>query len=156
MAMENKRVFRSRIGVLLIVFILAVFILCAIIAGLYSKTMTDLYIIIGTFVFVVILIGGIRYIILDGKLYTKIGIIPMWKVDITDIISVERSYNTLASSAASLKALRFRLKDNSNFRWRVSPVREQEFIEELKAVNPNIDVRIPEKKGKWRVLDWDI
>ncbi|MDR0364732.1 MAG: PH domain-containing protein [Bacteroidales bacterium] len=38
----------------------------------------------------------------------------------------------------------------------ISPVKEQEFIEELKAVNPDIYVRVPDKKGIWRVHDWDI
>ena len=38
----------------------------------------------------------------------------------------------------------------------ISPDREQEFIEELKAVNPGIYVNIPESKGIWRFWDWDI
>jgi hypothetical protein len=38
----------------------------------------------------------------------------------------------------------------------ISPAGEQEFIECLKAINPNISVDVPVKKGAWRVQDWDI
>ena len=38
----------------------------------------------------------------------------------------------------------------------ISPVREQEFIEDLKAINPDIYVRIPIKEGIWRIYNWDI
>jgi hypothetical protein len=39
----------------------------------------------------------------------------------------------------------------------ISPVREREFIDELKAVNPDIVIDVPpDKKGIWRVWDWDI
>jgi hypothetical protein len=35
-------------------------------------------------------------------------------------------------------------------------VKEKEFIEELKIINPNIYARVPVKKGIWRIQDWDI
>jgi hypothetical protein len=70
---------------------------------------------------------------------------------------VERSYNPLSSPAASLKRLRIGLGGKAKFPYMlISPVKEQEFIEELKAVNPDIYVRVPDKKGIWRVHDWDI
>ena len=50
---------------------------------------------------------------------------------------------------------RIRFKTGRMF-WLISPVREKEFIEALKAINPNINVQIPEKTGKWRIWDWDI
>ena len=76
---------------------------------------------------------------------------------ITNIISVERSYNPLSSPAASLKRLSISLGGKAKFPYMlISPVREKEFIEELKILNPNIFVRIPDKKGIWRVQDWDI
>jgi hypothetical protein len=40
--------------------------------------------------------------------------------------------------------------------WLISPVKEQEFINELKAINPDIDVNVPDKKKLWRIWDWDI
>ena len=82
-------------------------------------------------------------------------IIPNGSKNISDIVSVKRSYNLLASPAFSLKRLRIHFKTGS-FDWLISPVREKEFIEALKAINPDIDVCIPEETGKWRLWDWDI
>jgi len=157
--MENlkvKKVFRSRISILLISIMLAVLIPC-IIPIIKHMIIQDLYLIGGSIVFCVFLIGGLRYVISENKLYTKIWIIPFGSVKIADIVSIERSYNFLASPAASLKRLRIGLAGKGIFSFvLISPVREQEFIEDLKAVNPDINVRVPDKKGAWRVQDWDI
>lgn len=82
-------------------------------------------------------------------------------VRISDIISVKRSYNPLSAPACSLKRLRIDLRKQAKFPLLspyllLSPVREQEFIKELKSVNPDIYVCVPYKKGIWRVQDWDI
>lgn len=83
--------------------------------------------------------------------------IPSGTVEIKDIESVERSYNPLSSPAASLKRLSIRLGGKSKYPFMlISPVREKEFLEELKAINPDIDVSVPDKKGSWRIQDWDI
>ena len=157
--MENQnatKVFRSRISVLLLGFILAILIPCTI-PMIKHMIIPGLWIMGGTLVFIVFLFSGIRYIISDGKLYTKIWMFPSGSVKIKNIISVERSYNPLSSPAASLKRLRIGLGGKAKFPYMlISPVREQEFIEELKAINPNIYVSVSDKKGIWRVQDWDI
>ena len=60
----------------------------------------------------------------------------------------------IKSPAGSLKRPSINFKSSSTF-WLISPVREKEFIEALKAINPKIDVHIPETTGKWRFWDWD-
>ena len=78
-------------------------------------------------------------------------------IEISYISSVKRSYNPLSSPAASLKRLRIDLIGGSIFSYTlISPVREQEFIKELKSLNPNIMINVPDKKGIWRIQDWDI
>jgi len=152
--MKTKKRFRSRISVLLLGFVLAVFIPCAIlmpIPGLYTMG--------GTFIFLVFLLSGIRYTIFEDNLYVKGWIIPFGIVKISDIISIERSYCLLSSPALSLKRLRLDIRKTRTFPYMwmlISPVREQEFINELKAINPDIQVHVPDKKGMWRVQDWDI
>jgi hypothetical protein len=162
--MENqkeKKVFRSRISVLLIGFILALLtpsILPKIKQILFSGSFT-LVTISGTFafLFIISLFIGFRYIISGDKLHGKIlWIIPSGSIKISDIVSVERSYNPLSSCAGSLKRLALNNREKSFPYILISPVREQEFIEELKLVNPNIKVRVPVKKGIWRIWDWDI
>ena len=151
---KTKKVFRSRISVLLIIFTLAIFIPVSIPVFQYKEYQVFYY--LGAILlFMALIFTGMRYVILDGKLYVKMWFIPNGSVNIADIISVQRSYNPLSSPAASLKRLHIKIVNNS-FGWLISPVREKEFIEELKAVNPDIYVRVPVKKGMWRIWDWDL
>jgi len=159
---EVRKVFRSRISVLFIGFMLGIFILSVIPIfqrGIYQG-MNFLFI---ALMFIVFFGCGIRYIISGDKLHLKIWMIPRGSVNISDIISVERSYKQLSSPAASFKKLRidltgvkFGLKKAKFPYLLISPVREQEFIEELKSVSPDIIVNIPVEKGIWRIQDWDI
>ena len=145
----GKKVFRSRISVLLIVLILTIFIPTFIPMFKY-KTYGGLYISGVVLVFIILIFSGMRYVISDGKLYVKMWFIPNGSVNIADIVTVNRSYNPLSSPAASLKRLCI------NSYWLISPVREEKFIDELKAINPNISVHVPIRKGIWRFWDWDI
>jgi len=152
---ENK-VFRSRISVLMAGFILAIFIPSTIPMIKYM-IISGLVIMGGTFLLVVLMFSGMRYIISGDTLYVKIWFIPSGSVKISSITSIKRSYNPLSSPAAALKRLRLDLRKSEKYPYiLISPVRETEFIEELKAVNPDITVNVPQKKGIWRIQDWDI
>ena len=76
------------------------------------------------------------------------------------ITSVERTYSPIPATALSLKRLRIHFrKDYKWYRYGftplMSPVREQEFLETLKAINPKIQINVSEKKGWSRFWDWD-
>jgi hypothetical protein len=150
--MEKKK-FKSRISGLLVVVILATLIPIAVII-ITGKTYPGFYFLGGITLFFIFLIGGMRYIISGEKLCVKCGLVPGGSKKIKDIVSIKRSYNPLSSPAASFKRLSIHFK--KGMFWLVSPVREKEFIEALKVVNPDIDVHIPEEIGKWRIWDWDI
>jgi hypothetical protein len=102
-----------------------------------------------------LLLTGIRYVISGDKLFVKIWFIPCASAEISKITSVERSYNPLSSPTASLKRLRIDFMNKKSF-WLISPAQEQKFIEELKAINPSIHTNAPNRKGTWRIQDWDI
>ena len=98
-----------------------------------------------------------RYIISGSKLVLKVWFIPSGSANIADIRSVARSYNPLSSPSVSLKRLRISFKKTALRPYMlIFPVKEHEFVEELKAINPDINVNIPKKKGLWRIWDWDI
>lgn len=151
-----KKVYRSRISVLLVGFILAVLI--PIVVPMVKHSITPgLVTISGVFVFIMFVLTGICYIITDNKIFIKVWMFSCGSIEISYISSVKRSYNPLSSPAASLKRLRIDLIGGSIFSYTlISPVREQEFIKELKSLNPNIVIKVPEKKGIWRIQDWDI
>jgi hypothetical protein len=152
--MKRKKVFRSRISVLLCGFILATFIIVSI-PVFQEKIYPAMYILGGCLLLVILLSAGMRYVISEDKLFLKnFWFIPAGSVDIGKITAVKRSYNPLSSPAGSLK--RLHLTFIKGRFWLISPVREQEFIEALKAINPRIDVNVSYKKGAWRILDWDI
>jgi hypothetical protein len=152
----NKKVFRSRISILLIAFLLAIFI--PVLVLMFRDGVNEgLYILGGALLFITLLFSGMRYVIDGDKLYCKIWGIPNGSIRILHIVSIKRSYNLLSSPAASLKRLCIRCKKGAKYPYcLISPVREQEFLEMLKAVNPDIDVHVPEKRSKWRIWDWDI
>jgi len=148
------KTFRSRISGLLVTFLLVIFIPIVINSYLH-KDYQALFSTGGVLLFIILLLGGMRYIIFGEKLYLKMWFISNGSKNISDIVSVKRSYNPLSSPAASLKRLCIHFETGS-FDWLISPVREKEFIEALKAINPNIDVSIPEETEKWCLWDWDI
>jgi len=154
----KKKVFRSRVSVLLMVFILAIFLL-PLIQMIHSGNIFNpaFYILIGLFAFFVVLLGVIRYEITDKELLCKIWKIPSGSFPLSKIASVERSYNPLSSAASSLK--RLRVSFHKGYKWPytlISPAREQEFLDALKKANPDIYIRVTNKKGWWRIWCWDI
>ena len=151
--MEQKKVFRSRVSVLLIVFLLLILIPAFIPVIQYGdyKALLPLG---GVLLFVIFLFTRMRYVIVRDKLFVKIWFITTWSTSITDIASVERSYNLLSSPAGSLKRLRIFCTTNRN--CLISPVKEQEFIKTLKGINPDIQINAPDRKETWRIQDWDI
>jgi hypothetical protein len=156
MVME-KKVFRSRISVVIMGFVLVVFMLAAA-PLLYFGKVIDIIIMGIIFLFVIYSVTSIRYVIIDDILCVNTWNICFGKVKIADILSVKRSYNPLSSPAASLKRLCLHFNENSKcpHYGLVSPVREQEFLDTLKSINPDIDIQVSDKHGKWRIWDWDI
>jgi hypothetical protein len=117
---------------------------------------------IGIFL-VVILLGylscvGIAYVITNDTLFITMWGLSMNKgIPISEIVSVKRTYNPLSSPATSLKRLSIRVNINSKFPYAlISPVREQEFLDTLKAINPDIYISVNDRKAWWRIWDWDI
>ena len=153
---KKEKVFRSRISVLISGLVFVPLVLISILM-IKLHIYAGLFIICGTTLLVVLIFTGMRYEITVGKLYWKMWSFPCGSVRIFDILSVERSYNPLSSPAASLKRLRISLKKEAKYPYMlISPAKEQEFIRELKAVNPDIYVNVPDKKRTWRIWDWDI
>jgi hypothetical protein len=147
----EKKVFRSRISVLLIGFLLPTFI--PFIPFIKNMIITGLCIMGGYLLFMLLMLTGIQYEITEKKLRVKLLTIPYWSCLISEITSVERSYNVLSSPAASLKRLKVK---GHNIFLLISPAKEKEFLDALKQANPDIYIRVPDKKGWWRIWDWDI
>jgi hypothetical protein len=164
----GKKVFRSRISVVLAGVVLAVFILITVPLFRYGGYAAAIIIIGLWLLWFLNMIAGFRYEIAGDKLYLKLWAMTFLIVNISDIVSVERAYIRFYSPAASMKlwrcgatasiknlCLHFEKNQTCPYCF-ISPACEQEFLETLKSINPDIDIQAPEKQGKWRIWDWDI
>jgi hypothetical protein len=152
----EKKVFRSRISVLLTVFILA---------GVATPVLPRINVPAAVTSFAILLfcmavLVTIRYEVEGSTLRIKCCGIASAKIDVRSICLLRRSYNPLSSPASSLKRLAVyragKLAGYPVLCALVSPVNEREFIETLKSLNPAIQVTVSDKTGWWRFWDWDI
>ena len=149
--MERK--FRSRISIIWLVFIGVAMEYAAygisIIEGSFFNPVSCIF--TGIFVFIILSYNSCYYVLTDREIlvYYMWGILgkPFGRFYISAITSVERSHNPINAPAASLKRLRIHFK--KGYKWQrffsswagiplISPVREQEFLETLKTINPDI------------------
>jgi len=167
--LNETKVFRSRISVFMIgiIITLYMFFIPNSIQLFQKELYRPLYLIWGSFLLILFIFGGFRYVISGNILYLKMWCIPNMSARITDIVSIERSYNLLSAPAGSLKRLRIDFKDDMKYQqyrpqwlrwsyWLISPVREKEFLKKIESIDPTIFINVPEKKGFWRFWDWDI
>jgi hypothetical protein len=154
----ERKVFRSKVSVLLCLFFLSVMLpILVVIIRAGSIFNPAFYTVAGTFILIFFLFCGIRYEFNDSKLSVRMCGIKYFTVPVSAIISVERSYNPLSAPAASLKRLCLRFK--KGYKWPymlISPANEAEFLSCLQEINPDIYIRVNSKKAWYRIWDWDI
>ncbi len=148
--------FRSRVSVILVV-VIAMSLLPVIFFQEPGTEANDIYVAYGVMILfiamLVLFLFGMRYEIGERFLIVKAGPIPLSKIKIDEITSIQRTYNPLSSPASSLKRLYVRSKSKDVI---ISPADEKEFVRLLQARNPNITVAIKDANGWWRFWDWDI
>jgi len=168
--METK-VFRPRFSVLGIIlfFSFMIFQLLYLWIKLYTRddmNHTGLYILIGIFILFILFFveyaRSVRIEITDQKLIVKGLGGTFWSCELSQITSVESTYKPWNLSAfvmlSSFRNLCVRYRSIHGFSAysRITPANEQEFLETLKKLNPNIIFHVKTKKGWWRIWDWDI
>ena len=165
----EKKVFKSRVGMIYIHILIALLFI-GWSASKSSGNYVPLIILGSCAVFAFFAFRSIKYILTEKEIVVYYLGFNTGKFFLSAITSVERSYNPLDAPAASGKRLRFKFKEG--YKWSryfsnspffiilnpaISPVREEEFLETLKAINPNIQINVTDKKGLWwRFLGWDI
>lgn len=149
--------FRSRVSVILVLFVLA---LTAPIPFLAPDRHVNLpesamgYVVLGlTIVIVLALLFSMRYLITESHLEIWLGPFKLWSVKISEITTIKRSYNPLSSPAASFKRL---MITSNKMNALISPHDEKEFLRVLKKRNPKIEIEIKDQSAWYRFWDWDI
>lgn len=150
--------YRSRISVLLFIVIFGILLLPL----LDGKDLFTKGIALGiSYIFIIIvcllLSLTINYTITQNDLIIKILCSKMAAIDIARIKCIKRSYNPLSSPAASLKRLEVKFYSKGSLETAlISPINETEFLEKLIGINPNIEIKVVQKRNILRFWDWDI
>lgn len=134
-----KQRYASRISPALILILAAVFVPTTYLMVREGST-AGLVINLATVVFIAVLFAGIRYEIREGTLYVHGSFLVKLRIPIREIRSIRRSYNPLASPAGSLRRLAVRYGENGM--TLISPRDEAGFIQNLRALNPQIEVEL--------------
>ena len=150
---KNEKVFRSRISVLFIMFLS---LPCTIPLSPFGIAVQILCVMANVLFVFMLLPRTMFYVISNDTLFVRWLGIDLESVKICDIIAVERSYR-ITGHAYSLKKLEVRSGHGAQSSFvLISPVREHEFLEELKTINPQIAFNVPIREEKWRIWDWDV
>lgn len=90
------------------------------------------------------------YLLKDGELLVKCGLLSFKKIDCDSITKVTETRNPVSSPALSLDRLEitYKLRSGSTKHIIVSPKDKVGFIEELKAVNPGMEIPAGESGKK--------
>jgi PH (Pleckstrin Homology) domain-containing protein len=105
--------------------------------------LTELLIIILVFIPSIILLYVVwfrtRYFVSNETLKIKIGPLTEREVEISEIISVKRSFSLIASPANSFRRLEIRYRGGKVL---ISPVRESEFLLLLSQLNERVRIEV--------------
>lgn len=130
--------FRSRVSVLLIVFIMLA-LAFPIYMSVKEHDIHGIIAVIGAFGIILLTLFGIHYTIEDGKLY--VSAFPFFKgkpYDLTKLDSISPTRSLLSSPAASLN--RIKLDFGVGIPLIISPAAQDLFIEEVLRINPKVKV----------------
>lgn len=132
-------VYRSKIDWWLMPLVFGPFVF-GIIQGIRSAEYEILYIMLPILLIILFLFSQIKYTITERDLKINGGFYRV-NVSINDIRSVSRTSNPLSAPALSLD--RIEIKYGNNFHYLlISPKEREKFINQLIAINPNIDIKI--------------
>ena len=134
-----KKVYKSKIGLEIIIPILII------LAFGFKNIINEpkvppIILLILVLAFITFLLTSIKYTIENQNLNIKAGFLINQNINIMNIESIKKSKNILSSPAASLD--RIEIIENNKNSILISPKNKIEFIEELKKINPQIDVKL--------------
>lgn len=134
-----KKVYKSKIGFEIIIPILII------LAFGFKNIMNEpkvspIILLILVLAFITYMLTSIKYTIENQNLNIKAGFLINQNINIMNIESIKKSKNILSSPAASLD--RLEIIENNKNSILISPKNKIKFIEELKKINPQIDVKL--------------
>ena len=134
-----KKVYKSKIGFEIIIPILI--ILAFGFKNIINEPrVAPIILLIFVLAFITYMLTSIKYTVENQNLNIKAGFLINQNINIMNIESIKKSKNILSSPVASLD--RIEIIENNKNSILISPKNKIEFIEELKKINPQIDVKL--------------
>ena len=134
----EKKIYRTRYGVGLYLFVFAVFAMITV--AVYEKGMVAMSVIIVLYLVITLAMSWLYYVV-DGGTLVICNCIVKQKIDINTIRRIEPSRSLLSAPDASLNRLRIYYGKYDEVL--ISPARQEEFIKALLSVNAGITVAVP-------------
>ena len=138
--MDNIEIktYKSKIDIWLVVLFYVMMLLPTLVAliDMFSWIMVALDVLLLGFVSITLF--NTKYIIDGELLYIKCGFLPKEKCFISQIVKIKNTHNIISAPAISLDRIEIRL--NNRQQLIISPLDKEEFINNLRAINPNIIV----------------
>lgn len=138
--MDNIEIktYKSKIDIWLVVLFYVMMLLPTLVAliDMFSWIMVALDVLLLGFVSIILF--NTKYIIDGELLYIKCGFLPKEKCFISQIVKIKNTHNIISAPAISLDRIEIRL--NNRQQLIISPLDKEEFINHLRAINPNIIV----------------
>lgn len=139
-----SKVYKSKIGLELVIPLVLVFgaVLFLIISE--EPGWLGLVIILPVIVFIVYMFMTTYYTISGNNLRIKCGFIINKTIDIHTINKISETNNPLSSPATSIDRLEITYREFDSIL--ISPKQKKEFINEILALNPNVEVQFKKKR----------
>lgn len=113
----------------------------ALVESVLTKDFEDAIILIVIFVVIMVLLLQIKYVVVNGNLEVKTGLLGTQRIDIREIRTISKTFNPLSAPALSINRLEIKYGNNHDYIL-ISPRHRDKFIAELKAVNPDIQINL--------------
>lgn len=137
-----KKIYNSKIGLELVIPLVLIFGTVLVLSIVIESSWIGIAIILTVIIFVVHMFFTTNYTIERDDLVIKCGFLLNKTIDIKTIKKISETNNLMSSPATSLDRLEINYKSGSII---ISPKQKTEFINHIKRLNPNIEVKFKKK-----------
>ncbi len=133
------RVFKSKVGIWYHFVVLLFCLLCIKVFVTGESVWAMIILLLITLLFIHVLLDTWYKVTADGRLVVHCSIFPEKQIPVAEITAVEQSSLPVSSYALSLDRI---IIWKGNAQWMmISPTRKQEFVNLLRKINPDIEIK---------------
>ncbi len=140
------KVYKSKIGLEIVIPLILVFGIVLFLTVSGKPSWIGVTILLPVILFVVHLFATTYYSIIENSLIVKCGFLYNKTIDINTIKKISETNNPISSPATSIDRLDITYGKYDSII--ISPKQKQDFIDDILALNPNIEVKFKKKRNQ--------